>query len=187
MLNLRCFCVGTLLVGYTVCATQVHAQQGAPQGDRRREEGVHATLALDFDYGTAFSGDIIEDGGGGALRIGAESDMLLVTLIPELVLGYHSFGGVGRYDAQVYNGMLGGRLRFLKIIEPGIYAHAGLGHLSGFASHTGFSMDFGVTLDFTLIPLLDFGVHGAWNRVFEGSDDDGLSYGTAGVHIALVL
>jgi hypothetical protein len=181
MFKLRGLCVGTLLVGYVLCSSQAHAQgrEGRPQ------EGNHAAIALDFDYGTAFSGDVIEDGGGGALRIGFERDMVLITLIPELSLGYHGFGGVGRYDAQIYNGMLGGRIRFLKIIEPGLYMHAGIGHISGFESHTGFAMDFGATLDFTLLPIIEFGIHAAWNRVF--GSDDGLSYGTGGFHVALVF
>jgi hypothetical protein len=176
-------CTGTLLAAYLVCSSQAHAQGR----DGRRQEGNHFALALDFDYGTDFSSDLIEDGGGGTLRLGFERDMVLITLIPELTLGYHAFSGVGRYDAQIYDGMLGGRIRFLKVVEPGVYMHAGIGHIDGFASHTGFAMDIGATLDFTLLPIIEFGIHGAWNRVFAGSDEDGLSYGTAGVHVALVI
>jgi hypothetical protein len=176
-------CVAAVLSTYGVCSNQAHAHDG----DRRHEEGNRGTIALDLEYAGGISNDYIEGGGGGALRIGSEHDLILVTLIPELSLGYHSFSGVGRYEAKSYTGMLGGRIRFLKILEPGIFAHAGIGHIDDYESHTGFAMDVGATLDFTLLPLIDLGVHAAWNRVFETSDHDGLSYGTTGFHVALVL
>jgi hypothetical protein len=166
-----------------VCSNRAQAEDR----DRRHEEGNRGTIALDLDYAGAISNDYIEGGGGGALRIGSEHDLVLVTLIPELSLGYRSFSGVGRYEAKTYTGMLGGRIRFLKILEPGIFAHAGIGHVDDYESHTGFAMDIGATLDFTLLPLIDLGLHAAWNRVFESSDHDGLSYGTTGFHVALVL
>jgi hypothetical protein len=175
-------CTVALFAGWLVCSNTAHADS-----DRRNEEGTRATIALDLDYAGAFENDFIEGGGGGALRIGSELDLLLVTLIPELNLAYHSFGGEGRYDAKTYTGTLGGRIRFLKILEPGIFAHAGVGRLEGWQSHTGFAFDLGVTLDFTLLPLIDLGLHAAWNRVFGTSERDGLSYGTSGFHVALVL
>lgn len=146
------------------------------------------TLALDFEYASAIKNDVIEKGGGGALRIGSELDLFLVTLIPELVLGYHSFGANTPDNASIIDGKLGGRIRFLKIIEPGIFAHLGVGHIGGDNrySHTGVAFDAGVTLDLTILPLIDLGLHAGWNRLFGGYDS-GLSYGTAGAHVALVF
>jgi hypothetical protein len=179
-------CAVTLFTGWLMCSNTAQADR-----DRRHEEGTRLTLALDFDYAGALSNDYIEGGGGGALRIGSELDLFIVTMIPELSLGYHHFGGQrdgdSNYDATTFEGMLGGRIRFLKILEPGIFAHAGVGRLGGYDPHTGLAFDAGVTLDFTLLPLIDLGIHAAWNRVFGDSDHDGLSYGTAGFHIALVL
>lgn len=175
-------CVVSVLAGWLVCSNTAHADR-----DRRHEEGTRLTIAVDFDYAGALSNDYIDKGGGGALRIGSELDLFLVTLIPELSLGYHSFGGDEDYDATTFAGMLGGRIRFLKILEPGIFAHAGVGRLGGYDPHTGLAFDAGLTLDFTLLPLIDLGVHAAWNRVFGDKDHDGLSYGTAGFHVALVL
>jgi hypothetical protein len=172
----------TMLAGWLVCSNTAQADR-----DRRHEEGTRLTIALDFDYTSAISNDFIDNGGGGALRIGSELDLFIVTLIPELSLGYHSFGGDRDYDAKTFAGMLGGRIRFLKILEPGIFAHAGVGRLGGYDPHTGLAFDAGVTLDFTLLPLIDLGLHAAWNRVFGDTDHDGLSYGTAGFHVALVL
>jgi hypothetical protein len=182
MLRSLGLCAVTLLTGWLVCSNTAQADR-----DRRHEEGRRLTLAVDFDYASAIKNDRIERGGGGALRIGSELDMFIVTMIPELSLGYHHFGGERNYDANTFEGLLGGRIRFLKILEPGIFAHIGVGRLGGYDPHTGLAFDMGVTLDFTLLPLIDLGIHGAWNRVFGDSDHDGLSYGTAGFHVALVL
>ena len=176
-------CLAGVIAGLFVCTDTVQAE------DRRHEEGRRLTLAVDFDYAAAISNDLeIDRGGGGAFRIGSELDLLLVTLIPELNLAYHSFGGErDDRDATTFTGTLGGRIRFLKILEPGIFAHAGVGHIGGYDPHTGFAFDAGLTLDFTLLPLIDLGVHAAWNRVFGGDEHPGLSYATVGAHVALVL
>lgn len=140
-------------------------------------------IALDFDYADAISSDLAYQGGGGGLRIGSELDTLIVTLIPELEANYHHYDT----DATTFSGLIGGRIRFLSILEPGIFAHAGIGHLSGAASHTGFAMDAGLTLDLTILPLIDLGLHAAWNRIFDGETEPGLSWSTFGAHVALVL
>lgn len=183
MIKSLSLCLAGVLVGSFVFADTVRAQ------NREREEGRSLTLALDFDYAAAISNDLeIDKGGGGAFRIGSELDLLLVTLIPELSFAYHSFGGEqDDRDATTFTGALGGRIRFLKILEPGIFAHAGVGHIGGYDPHTGFAFDAGLTLDLTILPLIDLGVHAAWNRVFGGDDHPGLSFATAGAHVALVL
>jgi hypothetical protein len=151
-----------------------------------REEGGRLMIALDLDYSAALTNENLADtGGGGALRIGSEQDLFLVSLIPELTLDYHTFSGP--WDATALTGKLGGRIRFLKIVEPGIFAHAGVGRIGGDDPHTGFAFDAGVTVDLTILPVIDLGLHAAWNRVFGGESHPGLSYATFGAHVALVL
>jgi hypothetical protein len=60
-------------------------------------------------------------------------------------------------------GKVGGRIRFLKILEPGLFAQVGVGNISGDNRYslTGIAMDMGVTLDLTILPLIDIGIHGA--------------------------
>lgn len=178
---------GSLLFAALLLSSgNVHARDR--DGDGREDHSGRLMLALDLDYASAVTGDVIEQGGGGALRIGTERDLFLVTLIPELVLDYHSFGVTEEDRASVFSGKVGGRIRFLKIIEPGIFAHIGLGNISGndVYSHTGVAFDAGATLDLTIIPLIDLGLHVAWNRIFGGYDS-GLSYAVGGAHVALVL
>jgi len=172
--------VGLLLSGL-FCSEAARADYGHD----RHDDPTRLMLALDLDYATAISADGIERGGGGGVRLGSELDVFLVTLIPELNFDYHTFSGYG--DATTVTGKLGGRIRFLKILEPGIFAHAGVGHVGGFDPFTGFAFDAGLTLDLTILPLIDLGLHLAWNRVFGNRDHDGLSYGTFGAQVALVL
>ena len=182
-------CAARASLGLFVVLTALAAGTGARAEDTDndgREDGAgRLMLALDLEYATAISNDFVQHGSGGAFRIGSELDAILVTLIPELTVDYHSFGG--RSDPSVVTGKVGGRIRFLKILEPGIFAHLGVGHISADPfSHTGVAFDAGATLDLTILPLIDFGVHAAWNRVF-GDDERGLSFGTLGGHVALVF
>jgi hypothetical protein len=177
--------LGTLLACvFAVGVADVHAQEDEAE---RRHRG-RLMIALDMDYSSAIQNDQIAKGGGGALRIGTQRNLFLVTLIPELTLDHHSYGAERDDTASITTGKIGGRIRFLKIIEPGIFAHVGIGHVGGdpLYSHTGVALDMGGTLDLTILPLIDIGIHGAWNRIFGGYDS-GVSYGTAGLHVALVL
>jgi hypothetical protein len=179
---------GTLLLATLFFTSPAHAHGRYRDGDRDDRYRGGFMLALDLDYASAFTPDLIENGGGGALRIGTEHDLFLVTLIPELTLDYHTFGADTRDNATIVTGKVGGRIRFLKIVEPGIFAHIGIGNIGGDNkySHLGAAFDAGVTVDLTIIPLIDIGLHASWNRLFGGYDS-GTSYGVTGAHVALVL
>ncbi len=144
-------------------------------------------VALDLDWASADQGDS-PSGFGGALRLGYEIDAALVSVIPEFGLGYLSFSDA---EAKVYRGVLGGRLRFLKLVEPGIYAHFGVGHgdidvLEG-QSWTAGTMDAGLLLDVTLLPMFEFGAHGGYNSLFSSGDIDALKWWSVGLHAAVVF
>jgi hypothetical protein len=71
-----------------------------------------------------------------------------------------------------------------------VFVHAGIGHLSlpdSLPSHTAFSYDAGAFLDLTLLPLLDLGVHGAYNRVTPGDEVEAFEWATVGAHAALIF
>jgi hypothetical protein len=174
--------LGLLLTGSTV-----HAHDYDDYEHRGRERSK-LMLALDLDYSAALSHSEIDSGGGAGIRIGLERDYFLVTMIPEVQLNYHRLNANTPDDATISAAKVGGRIRFFKILEPGIFAHAGLANIAGdrIYEHTGIAFDAGLTLDLTILPLVDIGLHTAWNRVF-GDDESGLSYVTAGAHVALVL
>jgi hypothetical protein len=142
-------------------------------------------IAVDFDFSSAFDALGTKIGGGGALRVGQKFKLLLVSLTPELGGSYHAFGGSD--ETRVYAGFLGARLGMGKIIEPSIFGHLGAGHGVGLQPRTGLVADGGLALDFTLLPLLDLGVHGAYNVVVPRGDASALKYFTLGAQAALVL
>jgi hypothetical protein len=148
--------------------------------------GVGRTqIALDFDFTTAVNDDSTNSGGGGALRLGRKLDLLVVSLTPEIGGGYHGFGGSS--DAKLYSGFLGGRLGFGKIIEPSVFGHVGIGRLDGVAPRTAPVLDAGVALDLTILPLIDLGVHGAYNVMMPKDDGTALKFVILGAHAALVF
>jgi len=153
---------------------------------RRDSDRVGKThIALDFDFGSALDAPETKDGGGGALRLGQKFDLLLVSLTPELGGSYHTFGG--RDDTKIYTGFVGGRLGVGKILEPSIFGHVGVGHVRGIETRTAPVIDGGLALDFTLLPLIDLGVHGGYNVMLPSNDVNAVKFFTLGAQAALVL
>ena len=140
----------------------------------------------DLDY--AFPIDSAADSGPGfGLRLGNRTRLPALVLAPELAFTYHSLSG--DFGPNVYRGVGGLRLAIGEILRPGIFGHLGVGHLSAdFAgrdvSHTAFTYDAGAFLELTLLPLLNLGIHGAYNSLTGDAD---LQWITAGLHVDLVF
>ena len=147
-----------------------------------------AQLGFDLDWASADHDDESWAGAGGALRLGYEIDALFATLIPEIGGSYHSFSNL---DTSVYRGLVGARVRFLKVLEPGIYGHFGVGHADSdrplLPSRTAGTMDLGLSLDFTLLPVIEFGGHAGYNSLFGGEDSNALNWWNAGLQLAIIL
>lgn len=149
--------------------------------------GASTTLALDLEYAGPIDEDPVTGGSGGAVRLGRQADLVLVTLTGEIGGSYHGFGGSP--DVTVYRGFIGGRLQVGKILEPGIYGHLGVGKLNvdpGDA-RTAPTFDAGLFLDLTVLPLVDVGVHVGYDTVLGGEDSNAFDYYVAGAHAALVF
>lgn len=150
-------------------------------------EDAHAgpQLALDLDYAGGIDEPGIGHGTGGQLRFGQQLDLVAVSLTGELGVSYHTFDGPG--DPSHYSGFVGGRLGFGKILEPSIFAHVGYGRLNVYDEHdSGPVFDLGLALDLTVLPLLDIGVHAAYDfqRLDTGNN---LDFYRVGAHAALVF
>lgn len=166
---------------FLAAPTPAHAEDAG-----RREGGIGRThIAFDFDFGSAVDAPGSKSGGGGALRLGEEFDLLLVSLTPEFGGGYHAFGDDAH--TKIYSGFLGGRLGVGKIIEPSIFGHVGVAKADGYQTRTAPMLDAGLAIDFTLLPLIDLGVHGGYNVLLPNNDDAALKYFTLGAQVALVL
>jgi len=172
--------IAASLLALALSAAPAHADDG-DDGD----SWARFMLGLDLDYAYAIDDQSITSGGGGALRLGSELDLILITLIPEAYISHHSWSEA---DASITTGKLGGRVRIGKILEPGLYGHFGIASAStGGATYTSPAFDLGFTLDFTLLPLIDIGAHAAYNAVFETKTRDAISYALFGLHVALVI
>ena len=153
------------------------------------DEGGSTKAAFDLEY-IFVRGEELDNGAGGALRLGREFDAVLISITPEIGASYHALNGV--FDASLYRGFAGVRLSLGKVIEPGIFGHVGYGHI-GFddvagafdRSHGAFSYDVGATLDFTLLPVLDVGIHGAYNGLAGDSQFKRVEWVNAGGHVSV--
>ena len=152
------------------------------------ESSAHAKtmIAADLDYAAPLDSDT-KSGGGFAIRLGQQLHVPLLVLTPELEFADHTFSDNG---PTAYQGLAGLRLGFGEIIRPGLFAHIGLGSLNmpdPVPSHTALTYDAGAFLDLTVLPLLDIGVHGAYNRLNSGEGVAAFEWPTLGAHAALVF
>lgn len=173
----------TSMLAGSLCALALFAQPAHAEEDDG-DSWARFMLGIDLDYAYAIEEQSITSGGGAALRVGSELDLILITLIPEAYFSHHTWSDP---DVGVTTAKLGGRLRIGKILEPGIFAHIGIASVDYGDAYTSPAFDGGFTLDFTLIPLIDIGAHAAYNAVFETGDRDAFSYALFGLHAALVI
>lgn len=141
------------------------------------------TVGIDLNAGATTGESDSENGGGFGLRAGEEWELLVLTLCPELSGQYARFGGPR--DPAAYQLMAGGRLGIGFILEPSVYAHAGVGYLQQdvYDSGAGLAYDAGLALDLTLIPYMDIGVHAQLSGIGGNADMRGLGWGMVGLHV----
>ena len=165
--------------------TEAAWAEGDSGAERRDRDTTRTHIAADLDFGRALDEPGRTDGFGGALRIGQELDLFLVSLTPELGGSYHAFDGTA--DSRIYAGFLGGRLAVGKIVEPSIFGHVGVGRLEGGDARTALLLDAGMALDLTILPLIDLGLHAGYNVLLPPEDGRAFRWLNLGVHAALVL
>jgi hypothetical protein len=175
-------CLGVVAAAWSFGASHVRAD---------------TTIAGDLDLNIPLSVEKISTGGGFGIRIGQEFHIPLLAINPEVGFTYASFSDQG--TPVVYRGIVGARVGVGELFRFGVMAHVGFGHLSWTKaegipdnidlSHFGFSYDAGIFLEFTALPLLNIGVHAAYNRL--ASKDhvavDPFQWMQLGVHLTLVL
>ncbi|HYQ00660.1 MAG TPA: hypothetical protein VER96_18405 [Polyangiaceae bacterium] len=156
-------------------------------GARNAHAKSGTAIGVDIDYTNGINEQAVSGGTGFNGRLGYKLDLAVLQLTPEIGGGYHTFAGDA--GAKLAQGIVGGRLQFLKVLEPGIYAHLGYGHLAlpGTDGRSGATVDAGVTLDLTLLPLVDIGVHGGYNGLLKNGDQSAFDTYVLGVHGALIF
>ena len=153
-----------------------------------RAEAGKTQLGFDLDWASADQGADTASGFGGGLRLGYQIDAALVSVIPEIGGNYYSFSDL---DTSVVRGIVGGRLRFLKILEPGLYAHFGVGHADSdrplFPAWTAATADGGISLDLTILPVFEFGGHAGYTVMWGEGEREALTWWNAGLQAAVVF
>ncbi|HET9929787.1 MAG TPA: hypothetical protein VFQ35_03835 [Polyangiaceae bacterium] len=168
-------CAGALFAALAVFVAAPSTAHAAP-GSR---------LGVDLDYINDINEDFSEAGKGVALRYGYKLDLLVLSVTPEVGLGGYWFGGAA--DPRILQGFVGGRATFGKVLEPGVFAHLGYGSMKVLdESRGGTSIDAGVTLDLTMLPFIDLGVHAAYDA-FLVKDEDAFDWFRVGAHAALAF
>lgn len=110
--------------------------------------------------------------------------------IPVLYLSVEGLGSWQRFshdDApqQVWSGRGGARVGIDAIIGVKLYSHIGYTSLNGKGDIntidvSGMSWDAGLALDFTLLPVVDLGVHAGYTTLMD--DAENLKWVEAGIH-----
>lgn len=156
-----------------VAAPDAHASSGT-------------AIGVDLDYAHGINEPGVGSGTGFNVRLGYKLDLLLAQVTPEVGGGYHSYSGDA--SAAFSQGFVGGRLAFGKILEPGLYAHLGYGHVGADGGgRSGATADAGLTLDLTLLPFIDLGIHAGYDGMLKSGDFSAFDTYVLGVHGALVF
>jgi hypothetical protein len=150
------------------------------------------TLGVAVDYTDGLHEPGTEPGGGVEVYFGPRMDLALLTLTTELSGGFHDLGG--DYNPAIYRLVAGGRLGIGVVIRPSVFAHAGVGHLRYDVplsderdGRTNLALDGGLALDFTVVPLVDLGVHVSYNWLAGDDDNNSFEWLQAGVHATFVF
>jgi hypothetical protein len=146
-------------------------------------------IAVDVE--AAWADDPNESTGlGVGLRAGHVWDIAIITITPELGASYHDFDGAA--DPTAWDVKAGGRFGIDLLLEPSVYAHAGLGHFGydlpdGDVSQTSLAYDVGAALDVTVLPVIDFGVHATFAGIAGNDEIDPFSWIAVGGHVAFAF
>ena len=159
-----------------------------PSGEARAGVllGVDLNLGLD-------TGDLpIDSGGiapGASLRLGYELPLPVVRIIPEAQLGFSQFteDDQGNPTQSVLVGRAGVRVGIGGVIGPALYAHVGYARIDGEGSDfvvqsSGLSYDAGLSVDFTLLPIINLGVHGGINAIVDDGREKTFQWFDIGIH-----
>jgi len=146
-------------------------------------------IGLDGDLGIAPDGEDFSGGGGGALRLGIEKEVLAILYFrPELAAHYHQFSGERAPD--LWRGIGGLRLGLDFLLRVGAFAHAGYAWFDSPVadeSRKAFTYDVGAELGLGLLPLLNLGIHYAYVNIGSGDAERPVDFSLFGVHVELAF
>jgi hypothetical protein len=146
-----------------------------------------ATVGADLDLALPIDSKA-STGWGVGLRLGKELHIPALALMPEIYASYYHFGGT--FGTNLVQGKAGARLSIGELIRPGAFAHIGGGYnVPDIGDNKfGLAFDTGLFLDFTPIPLMNVGIHGAYNYLSVGArSGDITQWMTIGAHADFIF
>jgi hypothetical protein len=122
-----------------------------------------------------------------SLRLGYRLPVPVLYVSGEILGSWQNFPQ-DEAPQRVLSGRAGIRAGFDAAIAVKLFGHIGYSNLAGEGSDfvveaDGLSWDAGLALDFTLLPVIDFGVHGAYVTLMNDNGD--INWVEAGVHAEL--
>ncbi len=154
----------SLLVGIVPCLVFAAALAST------REAHAGPYLGIDLDLGTAFQDKVDFSYGLGA-RFGWKIYFpgAPVWLLPEVGAHFMNFGG--DYFSNAGAAFGGFRFGLDGIVQPNLFAHAGLGFVGG--GDLGPYADIGIGVDFQLTRVFTLGLQAAYNTVLDNGSGNG--------------
>ena len=148
-------------------------------------------VALEVDFALPVNMNGAKPGAGGALRGGYDLDLTIVHVMPEIGIGVHKLTEPG--GPSIIRGFAGGRAGIGAGVRFDAFLHIGYGSVAypaaGLDSSYGTPiLDGGLALDFTLLPVVDLGLHVSYNTAFKtlGTSDTPRWLGL-GAHLAVAF
>lgn len=144
-------------------------------------------LGLDGEVGVPLTPSRVSSGVGGMLRFGYELDAVLLTITPEVGVGYYALGG--DLSPDMWNAVVGGRLAVGALVRAVLFGHFGYGHVKNedAPSRSSASIDGGFALDFTALPVIDIGAHAQYHLITGNDDGPANGWLGLGLHVQIAF
>jgi hypothetical protein len=144
-------------------------------------------LGLEGDFALPLSVNGASEGAGGAARLGYDLSLPLIHVMPEAGLGFHKLSGAA--GPSIFRGFVGGRAGFGAGVRFDGFVHIGYGSLAFAGGSTGSPiLDAGLAIDFTLLPVLDLGIHTSYNTTLKDPGlGDPVRWLGLGAHVAIAF
>lgn len=138
-------------------------------------------LGAELDGGTPINAPGLSTGYGFVGMAGYRIGLGPVFLQPELQGSYMVFPGTV-IAGKATRILGGGRFGLGRMVQPAIFAHAGIGWVNGDNAP---ALDAGLALGFKLIPFLRFGIQAAYNVVALSGQSSALKWVSYGAHVGV--
>ncbi|HEX4355123.1 MAG TPA: hypothetical protein VHZ95_19460 [Polyangiales bacterium] len=167
-----------------------------------RVASAQTVLAADGAYGLPIKSGYAAPGVDFGLRLGRRITVPHLWQVWELGIDYTQFSpsasNASNDELHTYRAFVGTRLGFTGPVQPGLFAHFGVGHVTGTVlperatmaqdiGHTAMTWDAGVYIDFEIARVFQFGIQAAYKKLLEERGPRPSQWLALGGHLAVLL